>query len=210
MFKKTKKFWNKIEPLVFLVATFILFLLISLIIFIYSKNAQVFKNNLLNLIVLIIFYTAVYSFLISLYYKILKFTLMKPILLEKEFNHLIKKRIKIAKQIKEKLKDEKYYNSKDFKQKYGQTKKIEKKLNENSVSFESWFLFVIFSMYFGLWTGNFFWAIKHSSKNFFKTMKNFITIKTPNCDFRWYKFKNLKGKEMYVINSYVPKKIIKK
>ncbi len=201
MIKKLKEFWDKIDPFVFLILTSILFLLISGLIFIYFKDAKLFDNNLLNLFTLIIFFSAIYSFIINLYYKIFKFTLMKPSITKKEFNTLWKKRYKIALEFPRKIK----LKSKKDTEKWNQIKKITEKLDKESIKFKSWVVFFIFSIYFGSWEGLFLWSIRNSTRYFFKAIKYSFASKPYGLEFKWYK---LKGGYYYIIDSsiYPPKK----
>lgn len=196
MLKKLKNFWKKIEPLLFLIATSILFLLVIYIILIHFKDAQIFENNPLNLITLVLFYSGVYLFLIFLYYKIFKFTLIKPSLNEKEFNELWKKGLEIAKRLKKEK-----YGSKEFKGRYSKMKEMERKMDDTGIQFKSWFLFFIFSLYYGLWVGNFFWAIKKSTKDFWKVIKHPF-LEDFKKEFKWYKISSNQT-EKYIIHSYV-------
>lgn len=200
MFKKIRSFFNKTESYLFLITTFILFLLIGYNILIYSKNFQLFNNNVLNLITLAIFYFAVYLFLITLYYKLFKFTLMEPSISHKEFKKLWKKSRKIAQELKKGAEDKTIiYNSKKFKDKWGEIKQIEEILDEKSISFKNWFSFFIFSVYFGIWQGLFIWSIKNSTKYFLESIKDFFSFKKMGLGFRWYKLKN----GDYIIDSFI-------
>jgi len=200
MLEKIKKFWNKIEPTLFLLTTLILFLSVSCLIFIYFKGARIFENNSLNLITLILFYSGVYLFLIILCYKIFKFALIKPSLTEREFNKSWKEGWKIAQELK---KDIKKTKSENFKKRYNQMKEIDKKMDNTGIQFKSWFLFFIFSIYFGLWIGNFFWAIKKSTKDFWEVMKNPF-LENFKKEFKWYKVSS-GNTEKYIIHSYISK-----
>ena len=208
MLKKINKFWDKIEPSVFIIFTLIFFLLISGAIFIYFKDAKVFNNYLLNLSTLIIFFLAVYLFIISLYYKIVEFTLMKPSLSEKEFHKLWKKEHKLSKELKKGMKTKKIpYNSKKFKEKWKEIEEIEEILNKKSIDFKSWFEFFIFSIYFGSLEGLFLWSLKNSTKFLKESIKSFFSLKKVGIGFRWYKLKD----KSYIIDSFIyPYKKLKK
>lgn len=200
MFKKVKKIWNNVEPYVLLTITFLLFLLISYIIFIYFKDAKLFNNNLLNLATLIIFFSAIYLFIINLYCKIFKFTLMKPSITKKEFHKLWKKERKISQELKKGMENKTIpYNSKKFKEKWKEVEKIEKILDEKTISFKNWFVFFIFSIYFGCREGLFLWSIKNSTKYFWKATKDFFSLKKIGLGFKWYKLKD----ENYIIDSFI-------
>jgi|TARA_Y100000034_G_C6744139_1_gene330382 hypothetical protein len=200
MFKEIKKFLDKIEPSIFLILSLILFLIISYVIFIFFRNARVFENNLWNSILLIIFYSGIYFFLIRLYYKIFKFTLIKPSITDKEFKKLWKKRRIVSQELKKGMENKKIpHGSKKFKEKYGKFKKIGKILDEKTVSFKDWLTFFIFSLYFGLYIGNFFWAIKNSTKYFKEATKKFFSFKEMGLGFKWHKLKN----EQYRIDSFI-------
>ncbi len=196
MIKKLKEFWDKIDPFVFLILTSILCLVFSGVIFIYFKDVKLFNNNLLNLFALIIFFSAVYSFIINLYYKIFKFTLMKPSITKKEFNRLWKKRYKIALEFPRKIK----LKSKKDKERWNKIKKITKKLDKNAIKFKSWFAFFIFSIYFGSWEGLFLWSIRNSTRYFLKAIKYSFASKPYGLEFKWYK---LKGEYYYIIDSSI-------
>jgi len=200
MFKKVKNTWNKVEPYALLIVTLILFLLISYIIFIYFKDAKLFNNNSLNLATLIIFFLAIYSFIINLYYKIFKFTLMKPSITKGEFYRLWKKRRKISQELKKGMENKTIpHNSKKFKEKWKAVEEIEEILDEKTISFKSWFVFFIFSIYFGMSMGHPFWAIKNSTKYFWKATEYFFSLKKIELGFKWYKLKD----ENYIINSFI-------
>ena len=202
MIKKLEKLWEKIESFMQIIITLVLFLTISLLIFIFLKDAKVFNNTSLNLFTLVIFFLAIYLFIINLYYKIHKFILMKPLIDEKEFNKLWKKRYNLARKL-QKLKR----HSKEYKEKGSQFDKITKTLEKNTIKFKSWFVFFIFSVYLGILQAIPFWAIKHSVKYFPEATKHFFRTKPYEIGFMWYKTKD----NIYSIDSfiYLPKKFKK-
>ena len=200
--KRLGKFLEKIESFIEIIITLALVLSVSFLIFVYFKDAKVFNNVLLNLFTLIIFFLAIFLFIINLYYKINKFILIKPLIDEKGFKRLWKKKYNLAKKL-QKLKR----NSKEYKKRGNQFDKITKTLEKNTIKFKSWFVFFIFSIYFGLLQGIPFWAIKHSAKYFPEATKHFFRIKPYEVGFMWYKIKG----GMYLIDSfiYLPRKLKK-
>jgi len=88
---RVKKLIEKTDYFMFLLATLILFLSILLFFFIYLQ--KYFSYNLLTKISLIVIYLIIFFVFSSLYIKIIKLTLKKPIL-KKEFDALIKKKDK--------------------------------------------------------------------------------------------------------------------
>ena len=200
MFQKIKNFFKKIESPFFLIITLVLFLVIGCKLLVQFKDFQLFSNSLLNLIVLIIFYSAIFSFLIILYYKLFKFTLMKPSISFEEFKKLRRKVSKIAQELKKGREDKTIsYNSKKFKNKWDELKKIEKIIDKKSISFKNWLSFFIFSIYFGSWEGLFTWSIKNSTKYFWKAVKDLFSLNRVGTGFRWYKLKD----GTYIIDSFI-------
>ena len=208
MFKKTKKTLDKrytiLDKLLDIVMHISLFLVVLAILFrlfrILFINAQILNENLWIIILTIMGYAIISLILINLYYKIFKFTLMKPSITEKEFNKLWKKRQRISQELKKGRENKKIpHGSKKFGKKWKEIEKIEKVLYEKTVSFKDWLTFFIFSIYFGLYIGNFFWAIKNSTIYFKEATKNFFSFKKMGLGFKWYKLKN----ERYTISSFV-------
>ena len=198
MFRKLKGFLNKIMDLVFLVLTLILFLLIAYIIFIYFKNSQIFNNKLYNLIVLAIFYSIVYLFFIRLYYKIFKFTLNKNLLNKKEFEIMLRKKANWRKKTLKKENRIPLTSTKKLKILLNEGKLIDKEFYKGAIFFNSFIEFFIFSIYYGLYIGHPFWAIKKSIKPFPKAVKKFFSLSLYEYRYGWNKFKNSSKEEIYL------------
>ena len=143
---------------------------------------------------LIIFFSAIYLLMGKIYYKVIKISLLKPTLFEKEFRRLWRKRGVLAQETK-KIK----YGSKKYKDKFHQIEKITKQLDKTSISFKSWLEFFLFSIYYGLLEGMFCWAIRYSTKYFPKAAAEFFRLRSFETGFRWYKLK----KYRYIIDSFI-------
>lgn len=202
MSKKIKKFLEEIEPTAFLVATFILFLLISYIIFTYFKEVIIFSNPTLNLISLIIFYSVVYFFLISLYCKIFKFTLKKDLLTKVELKKILERKKKYREKTLKKENRIPQASMKKLKQLVKEGDEINKELNKGVILFKSYIFFLFFSIYYGLYIWKPIWAIKNSLKFFPKALKNLFKINKIEARFAWNKYK--KNKDTYYYTFYIP------
>ena len=194
MLKKIKEFFSKIQSALFLTLNLILILLIAEKIFFYFRDVKLFENVLYNSITLTLFYIGVYLFLINFYYKLFKFESKKDLLTESELKELIKEKAKYSKKILRKENRSPKASTKKLNQLIKEGKEINKKLDKGIVSFKSYIVFLLFSIYYGTYVGLPIWSIKNSIKYFPKAFKNFFKLKIDS-EYIWDKF--VRNKEVH-------------
>lgn len=200
MFKKIKNFFNKIEPIAFLIATFIILGAFFYFILIYFKNVIILKNSILNLITLIIFYSAIFYLLAKVYYKIFKFETKKEILTESEFKKLLKKKKEYRKKVSKKENRIPKASTAKLKKLLKEGENLNNEFFKGAIFFKSYFVFFLFSFYYGTCTGHPIWSIKNSLSLLPKALKNFFDIPLTEPKYFWNQIKNKEGKTEYSIS----------
>ena len=204
MFKKIKKILEKIEPPIFLIITFILFGAIFLLILFYFKNAVVFKNFILNLIILIILYSAIFYLLARIYYQIFRFSTKKEILSDSEFKKLLKKKVEYKKKTLKKENRIHKASTKKLNQLVKEGKKLNEEFFKGAIFFKSYTIFILFSIYYGVYIGHPLLSIKNSLRYLPEAIKNFFSLSTTEAKYVWNKTACKSGEIQYHINYFPP------
>lgn len=203
MLKKTKNFFNRIESIAFLIATFILFGVFLYFILIYFRNTIIFKNSVLTWIALMIFYLTIFYLLTKVYYKIFKFETKKEILTKSEFKKLLKKKKAYRKKVSKKENRIPKASLAKLKKLSKEGEELNKEFFKGAIFFKSYFVFFLFSFYYGTCRGCPIWSIKNSIKLLPKALKNFFNIPFLEPRYFWNQIKDKEDKIEYYI-SYLP------